>query len=181
MASIRCKTCGRTYDYGKEGFCPNCGAYNRPPRQAWVGAVLAVVIAVVVVSVLRGLVGHTGFDLSHREPGHSGEAGSPAEEIRPAVWERAEVGAHFTLGENADETTSVDAVWIDEDEKLHAVVTLEETYQSFPSLFGTDGNGASTSTGWKASRTQRRARTRLSVYTTCHTGPTTICSWCSTA
>lgn len=141
MASIRCKTCGRTYDYGKEGFCPNCGAYNRPPRQAWVGAVLTVVIAVVVVSVLRGLVGHTGFDLSHREPGHSGEAGSPAEEIRPAVWERAEVGAHFTLGENADETTSVDAVWIDEDEKLHAVVTLEETYQSFPSLFGTDGNG----------------------------------------
>lgn len=38
MASIRCKACGKTYDYGKEGFCPKCGAYNRPPRQEWVDA-----------------------------------------------------------------------------------------------------------------------------------------------
>ena len=38
MASIRCKACGKTYDYRKEGFCPKCGAYNRPPRQEWVDA-----------------------------------------------------------------------------------------------------------------------------------------------
>lgn len=33
MASIRCKACGCTYDYDKEGMCPKCGAYNRPPRR----------------------------------------------------------------------------------------------------------------------------------------------------
>ena len=38
MAAIRCKACGRTYDYAKEGFCPKCGAYNRPPRREWVDA-----------------------------------------------------------------------------------------------------------------------------------------------
>ena len=27
MASIRCKACGCTYDYNKEGMCPKCGAY----------------------------------------------------------------------------------------------------------------------------------------------------------
>ena len=32
-------------------------------------------------------------------------------------------------------------VWIDGDGKLHAVVTLEESYQAFPSLLGTDSNG----------------------------------------
>ena len=181
MAFIRCKTCGKAYDYDKEGFCPDCGAYNRPPRQertdaedgircagqekdrceekatfgeqthrpgpkkhtasGVVGAVLAAAIAIVAVSVLRGIAGHAGFDPSRREPGHSGEAEAPVEEVKPVVWERAEVGAHFTLGENANETTSVDDVWIDGDEKLHAVVTLEGTYQAFPSLFGTDSSG----------------------------------------
>ena len=38
MATIRCKSCGKTYNYAKEGFCPKCGAYNRPPRQEWVDA-----------------------------------------------------------------------------------------------------------------------------------------------
>lgn len=38
MATIRCKACGKTYNYAKEGFCPKCGAYNRPPRQEWVDA-----------------------------------------------------------------------------------------------------------------------------------------------
>lgn len=33
MARISCKACGRRYDYEKEGLCPNCGAYNRPPRR----------------------------------------------------------------------------------------------------------------------------------------------------
>ena len=33
MASIRCKACGCTYDYNKEGMCPKCGAYNRPPHR----------------------------------------------------------------------------------------------------------------------------------------------------
>ena len=37
MASIRCKACGKTYD-AREGFCPKCGAYNRPPRREWVDA-----------------------------------------------------------------------------------------------------------------------------------------------
>ena len=26
MPAIRCKACGKTYDYRKEGFCPKCGA-----------------------------------------------------------------------------------------------------------------------------------------------------------
>ena len=33
MAAIRCKACGRLYDYRKEGCCPGCGAYNRPPKR----------------------------------------------------------------------------------------------------------------------------------------------------
>lgn len=37
MPAIRCKACGKTYD-SREGFCPKCGAYNRPPRQEWVDA-----------------------------------------------------------------------------------------------------------------------------------------------
>ena len=38
MASIRCRACGSVYDYDKEGFCPKCGAYNRPPQREWVDA-----------------------------------------------------------------------------------------------------------------------------------------------
>ena len=33
MPIIRCQTCGRTYSYEKQGMCPKCGAYNRPPRR----------------------------------------------------------------------------------------------------------------------------------------------------
>lgn len=33
MPIIRCKTCGRTYSYEKQGMCPKCGAYNRAPRR----------------------------------------------------------------------------------------------------------------------------------------------------
>ena len=33
MAAIRCKACGRVYHYEKNGTCPKCGAYNRPPRK----------------------------------------------------------------------------------------------------------------------------------------------------
>ena len=33
MPTIRCKACGRTYSYEKQGMCPKCGAYNRPPRR----------------------------------------------------------------------------------------------------------------------------------------------------
>lgn len=33
MPTIRCKACGRLYDYRKQGMCPKCGAYNRPPRR----------------------------------------------------------------------------------------------------------------------------------------------------
>ena len=38
MATIRCRSCGRIYDYNKQDMCPKCGAYNRPPRQEWVDA-----------------------------------------------------------------------------------------------------------------------------------------------
>lgn len=38
MERIHCKACGKQYDYRTEGCCPNCGAYNRPPRREWVDA-----------------------------------------------------------------------------------------------------------------------------------------------
>ena len=38
MVKITCQACGRRYDYAKEGLCPNCGAYNRPPRRETVDA-----------------------------------------------------------------------------------------------------------------------------------------------
>ena len=38
MATIRCRSCGRIYDYNKQDMCPKCGAYNRPPRREWVDA-----------------------------------------------------------------------------------------------------------------------------------------------
>ncbi len=38
MAMVHCKACGKIYNYDKEGFCPKCGAYNRPPRRQYVNA-----------------------------------------------------------------------------------------------------------------------------------------------
>lgn len=38
MPTIRCAACGKHYDYHREGCCPRCGAYNRPPRREWVAA-----------------------------------------------------------------------------------------------------------------------------------------------
>ena len=38
MATIHCKACGTSYHYEKEGCCPNCGAYNRPPKRERVNA-----------------------------------------------------------------------------------------------------------------------------------------------
>ena len=38
MSAIRCRACGRIYDYEKQGLCPKCGAYNRPPRRECVDA-----------------------------------------------------------------------------------------------------------------------------------------------
>ena len=38
MAVIRCKACGRLYNYREEGLCPGCGAYNRPPKRERVNA-----------------------------------------------------------------------------------------------------------------------------------------------
>ena len=38
MRNIQCRSCGCRYDYAKEGMCPNCGAYNRPPRRETVEA-----------------------------------------------------------------------------------------------------------------------------------------------
>ena len=33
MATVHCKACGKSYNYEKNGCCPECGAYNRPPRR----------------------------------------------------------------------------------------------------------------------------------------------------
>lgn len=33
MAKIKCKACEKRYDYYEHGCCPECGAYNRPPRR----------------------------------------------------------------------------------------------------------------------------------------------------
>ncbi len=30
---VKCKACGKRYDYKEHGCCPECGAYNRPPRR----------------------------------------------------------------------------------------------------------------------------------------------------
>ena len=38
MAMVQCKACGKIYDYEKNGCCPSCGAYNRPPRRERVDA-----------------------------------------------------------------------------------------------------------------------------------------------
>lgn len=38
MARIKCKNCGKAYRYETEGCCPECGAYNRPPRREKVNA-----------------------------------------------------------------------------------------------------------------------------------------------
>lgn len=38
MATIHCKACGKSYNYEKHGCCPECGAYNRPPRREQVYA-----------------------------------------------------------------------------------------------------------------------------------------------
>ena len=38
MATVHCKACGKTYNYEKNGCCPECGAYNRPPRREQVYA-----------------------------------------------------------------------------------------------------------------------------------------------
>lgn len=42
MAVIRCKACGRVYDYNKQGMCPKCGAYNlRPAGSGWTPTVVS--------------------------------------------------------------------------------------------------------------------------------------------
>ena len=35
---VTCKACGKHYDYHQCGCCPECGAYNRPPRKEQVDA-----------------------------------------------------------------------------------------------------------------------------------------------
>ena len=192
MPAIRCKACGKTYD-SREGFCPKCGAYNRPPRREWVDAggdvhyaeqekvcyeqkecheekvcyenqtrrprphirrpaagkspssavtFIAVAVAVIVLfAVLRGVSGDI-FDRNEPMPDYGWGQVAPAEEIEAAVREYAELGAVFTLGEDEDDFTTVNDVWMDDSDLLHAIVTLEEAYQSFPDLcsMGSDGS-----------------------------------------
>lgn len=38
MVMVKCKACGKRYDYKQHGCCPECGAYNRPPQRNRVGA-----------------------------------------------------------------------------------------------------------------------------------------------
>ncbi len=38
MANVTCRSCGRRYDYSQHDCCPDCGAYNRPPRHEQVDA-----------------------------------------------------------------------------------------------------------------------------------------------
>lgn len=192
MASIRCKACGKTYDYRKEGFCPKCGAYNRPPRQEWVdaegtvhyagqekecheekvcyeeqtrrpkpyirqhvpkkgiiGAVIAVVVIIIQLNLVRGCVANDfgsifggKEELTPDYPNYGWEQEAPAEEIESTAREYAEMGAVFTLGEDEDDFTTVNDVWMDDSDLLHAIVTLEEAYQSFPNLcsMGSDGS-----------------------------------------
>lgn len=185
MASIRCKACGKTYDYRKEGFCPKCGAYNRPPRQEWVdaegtvhyagqekecyeekvcyeeqtrrpkpyirqhvpkkgiiGAVIAVVIVIMAINLPRYTFGSLIGGKEELTPDYGWEQEAPAEEIASTAREYAEMGAVFTLGEDEDDFTTVNDVWMDDSDRLHAIVTLEEAYQSFPNLcsVGSDGS-----------------------------------------
>ena len=37
MVMVKCKACGKRYDNKQHGCCPECGAYNRPPRRNRVG------------------------------------------------------------------------------------------------------------------------------------------------
>ena len=37
MANIKCKSCGRAYNYRSNELCPKCGAFNRPPHRMRVG------------------------------------------------------------------------------------------------------------------------------------------------
>ena len=192
MASIRCKACGKAYDYRKEGFCPKCGAYNRPPRQEWVdaegtvhyagqekecyeekvcyeeqtrrpkpyirqhvpkkgiiGAVIAVIVIIIQLNLVRGCVANDfgsifggKEELTPNYPDYGWEQEAPAEEIESTAREYAEMGAVFTLGEDEDDFTTVNDVWTDDSDLLHAIVTLEEAYQSFPNLcsMGSDGS-----------------------------------------
>ncbi len=34
MRLIVCEDCGKRYDYGRDDFCPRCGAFN-PPVKTW--------------------------------------------------------------------------------------------------------------------------------------------------
>ena len=38
MVMVKCKACGKRYDYKQHGCCPSCGAYNRPPQRKRVNA-----------------------------------------------------------------------------------------------------------------------------------------------
>lgn len=38
MLRVKCRGCGKIYDYSKDEICPSCGAYNRPPHRGVVDA-----------------------------------------------------------------------------------------------------------------------------------------------
>lgn len=38
MIFVKCRSCGRRYDYARDDCCPGCGAYNRPPKRELVDA-----------------------------------------------------------------------------------------------------------------------------------------------
>ena len=110
------------------------------------GAVIAVIVIIIQLNLVRGCVADDfGGSFGGKEeltPDYGWEQEAPAEEIESAVREYAELGAVFTLGEDEDDFTTVNDVWMDDSDLLHAIVTLEEAYQSFPNLcsMGSDGS-----------------------------------------
>ena len=34
---VKCHECGKHYDYDEDAFCPRCGAFNQPEREARIG------------------------------------------------------------------------------------------------------------------------------------------------
>ncbi len=114
------------------------------PKKGIIGAVIAVVIVIMAINLPRYTFGSI-FDgkeeLTPDYPNYGWEQEAPAEEIESTAREYAELGAVFTLGEDEDDFTTVNDVWMDDNDRLHVIVTQEETYQSFPNLCSMDSDG----------------------------------------
>ena len=115
------------------------------PKKGIIGAVIAVIVIIIQLNLVRGCVANDfGSIFGGKEeltPDYGWEQEAPAEEIESTAREYAELGAVFTLGEDEDDFTTVNDVWMDDNDRLHVIVTQEETYQSFPNLCSMDSDG----------------------------------------